>query len=82
MAKVLERSGTRRIPATSEPMKVKDLIDELQKLDPETPVVASSPDGFALYEPTFDREWITIDRFGSPQRALSGEPGAVRAVRL
>jgi hypothetical protein len=67
---------------TSKAMKVKDLITELQKLDPETPVVTSSPDGFALYEPTFDREWITIDQFGSPHRAMSGDPGAVEAVRL
>ena len=81
MAKVLERAGT-AAHATSKAMKVKDLIDELQKLDPETLVVTSSPDGFALYEPTFDREWITIDRFGSPQRAMSGEPGSVQAVRL
>jgi hypothetical protein len=81
MAKALERAGT-AAHATSTAMKVKDLIDELQKLDPETLVVASSPDGFAPYEPTFDREWITIDRFGSPQRAMSGEPGAVQAVRL
>jgi len=63
-------------------MKVKDLITELQKLDPEMPVVTSSPDGFALYEPTFDREWITIDQFGSPQRAISGQAGAVQALRL
>jgi hypothetical protein len=63
-------------------MKVKDLIAELQKLDPEMPVVASGPDGFDLYEPTLDREWITIDQFGSPQRAISGEPGAVQAIRL
>jgi hypothetical protein len=63
-------------------MKVKDLIDELQKLDPEMPVVASSPDGFDLYEPTLDREWITIDQFGSPQRAMLGEAGAVQALRL
>ncbi|MCA6104881.1 hypothetical protein [Bradyrhizobium australafricanum] len=81
MAEVLERAGT-AAHAMSTAMKVKDLIDELQKLDPETLVVTSSPDGFALYEPTFDREWITIDRFGSPQRAISGEPGAVQAVRL
>lgn len=63
-------------------MKVKDLIDELQKLDPEMPVVASSPEGFDLYEPTLDCEWITIDRFGSPQRAMSGDAGAVQALRL
>jgi hypothetical protein len=63
-------------------MKVKDLMDELQKLDPDMPIVASSPDGFDLYEPTLDREWITIDQFGSPKRAIPGEPGAVQALRL
>ena len=63
-------------------MKVKDLIAELQNLDPEMPVVASSPDGFDLYEPTVDLEWIKIDQSGNPQRAISGEPGAVQAVRL
>jgi hypothetical protein len=46
------------------------------------PVVASGPDGFDLYEPTLDQEWITIDQFGSPQRAMSGEAGAVQALRL
>ncbi|MCC8940229.1 hypothetical protein H8A99_28145 [Bradyrhizobium sp. Arg68] len=81
MAKVPERADT-AAHATSKAMKVKDLIDELQKLNPETLVVTSSPDGFVLYEPTFDHEWITIDRFGSPQRAMSGESGAVQAVRL
>jgi hypothetical protein len=63
-------------------MKVKDLIDELQNLDPDMPVVLSGPDGFDLYEPTLDREWITIDQFGSSQRSMSGEPGAVQALRL
>ena len=57
-------------------MSARELIAELQKFDPETPVVTTGPDGFDLYHPAIDREWI-VDRFG-PQRASMGAPGRWR----